>query len=427
MTQRSQAGATSVAGARGRARARPAGRRGRPRTRSTRAGSLCGMAAGARRRSPPSTRRCGATPIFPKLCAWAATSSPNSGKREAALEFYRRALGFKVDLPTAWSNVGKLMFEDGRYAEALDSFDAALGLRPKDADLWNSRAGALRKLGRLEESAAAAREALRLKPRFAEAALNLGAALLKLDRCDEALAAFEAAERRSAGLRRGAQRPGARPAGARPPRRSARRLRGGRGARQSRSDQRPRLSRSDARRFRARLGGLRSALDRGQVARRGAWRALSEVARSRPGRRARSGDERPRLRRHDPVLPLPAVDGRRRRRADVSVSAAPAPVAVVAHRDPPCRSTAVGRTLRRPDRRQQPAARLRHPARQRAGLGSLSRRRAGAGAEMGGAHRRRRLQDRRRLARQSESRSRHGALGAARRFRAARRNSGGAG
>ncbi len=117
----------------------------------------------------------------------------DSGKREAALEFYRRALGFKVDLPVAWSNVGKLMFEDGRYAEALDSFDAALGLRPKDADLWNSRAGALRKLGRLEESAAATREALRLKPRFAEAALNLGAALLKLDRCEEALAAFEAA------------------------------------------------------------------------------------------------------------------------------------------------------------------------------------------------------------------------------------------
>jgi len=132
-------------------------------------------------------------PDFPEALCMGGYILADSGKREAAFEFYRRALGFSVDLPVAWSNVGKLLFEDDRYAEALDSFDAALGLRPTDADLWNSRAGALRKLGRLEESAAATREALRLKPRFAEAALNLGAALLKLDRCDEALAAFEAA------------------------------------------------------------------------------------------------------------------------------------------------------------------------------------------------------------------------------------------
>ena len=90
---------------------------------------------------------------------------------------------------------------------------------------------------------------------------------------------------------------------------------------------------------------------------------------------------------------------------------------------PPRRRTAAERTLRRPDRRQQPAARLRHPARQRAGLRPLSRRRAGARAQVGGAHRRRGLQDRRRLAGQSESRGRHGALGAARRLRAARRDS----
>ena len=138
-------------------------------------------------------RRCAATPISLRLCAWAATSSPTRESAKPHSNSIAAPSASSVDLPVAWSNVGKLLFEDGRYAEALDSFDAALGLRPTDADLWNSRAGALRKLGRLEESAAATREALRLKPRFAEAALNLGAALLKLDRCDEALAAFEAA------------------------------------------------------------------------------------------------------------------------------------------------------------------------------------------------------------------------------------------
>ncbi len=191
MTQRSLAGATSVAGACALEPAPPA-----------EAGGLDSLYArgvalwnGGRRQEAiavldAALRR---DPNFPEALCMGGYILADSGKREAALEFYRRALGFKVELPIAWSNVGKLMFEDGRYAEALDSFDAALGLTPKDADLWNSRAGALRKLGRLEESAAATREALRLKPRFAEAALNLGTALLKLDRAEDALAAYEAA------------------------------------------------------------------------------------------------------------------------------------------------------------------------------------------------------------------------------------------
>ena len=115
------------------------------------------------------------------------------GKRGPALEFYRRAISFKLDLPAAWSNAGKLLFELGRYAEALDGFDAALALRPGDADLWNSRAGALRQLGRLDELAAAAVEALRRRPNFAEAALNLGNAHLKRDRAAEALDAYRLA------------------------------------------------------------------------------------------------------------------------------------------------------------------------------------------------------------------------------------------
>ena len=191
MTQRSQAAATSVAGARAPA-PDPQVEEGGLDSLYARGVALWN---GGRRQEAiaaldAALRR---NPNFPEALCMGGYILANSGKREAALEFYRRALGFKVDLPAAWSNVGKLMFEDGRYAEALDSFDAALGLTPKGADLWNSRAGALRKLGRLEESAAASREALRLKPRFAEAALNLGIALLKLDRAEDALAAYEAA------------------------------------------------------------------------------------------------------------------------------------------------------------------------------------------------------------------------------------------
>ena len=161
MTQRPLAGATSVAGARAPASDPPAQEGGLDSL------YVRGVALwnGGRRQEAiaaldAALRR---DPNFPEALCMGGYILADLGKREAALEFYRRALGLKVDLPVAWSNVGKLMFEDERYAEALDSFDAALGLTPKDADLWNSRAGALRKLGRLEDSAAAAREALRLQ------------------------------------------------------------------------------------------------------------------------------------------------------------------------------------------------------------------------------------------------------------------------
>ena len=82
-------------------------------------------------------------------------------------------------------------------------------------------------------------------------------------------------------------------------------------------------------------------------------------------------------------------------------------------------SPSEGRAVRRPDRDQQPAARIRHAARHDSRRGPLSRGRAGLARKVGPAHRRRRLQDRRRMARQPRSgggsRPLHAACGAWRR------------
>ena len=115
------------------------------------------------------------------------------GKPEAALRFYRQALKLDHSLVVAHVNLGKLLFEMGRFDEALASFQAAASLAPGDADAWSSCAGALRELGRLEDSLEAAECALALRPDFAEAAINLGNAFLKLDRIEEALAAYRRA------------------------------------------------------------------------------------------------------------------------------------------------------------------------------------------------------------------------------------------
>ena len=123
-----------------------------------------------------------------------------SGRPEAALRFYRRALDIDGSRVVAHVNSGKLLFDSGRFAEALAAFEAATALAPGDADAWCSRAGALRELGRPEELLEAARRALALRPDFAEAAINLGNALLKLDRMEEALDAYRRASAAAPGL-----------------------------------------------------------------------------------------------------------------------------------------------------------------------------------------------------------------------------------
>ena len=83
-------------------------------------------------------------------------------------------------------------------------------------------------------------------------------------------------ELRGRALRRGAG--AARPE---PSRRGSRGVRAGRAARQPRGCQRQGMSRSLDGRFRARMGRLRGAMDRGKVARRSVGNAVSHVVRPR--------------------------------------------------------------------------------------------------------------------------------------------------
>lgn len=132
-------------------------------------------------------------PDFAEALSMGGYMLSESGKPEAALRFYRRALSIDPSLVVARMNSGKLLFGWRLFAEALDEFEAAAALAPGDPDAWCSRAGALRELGRLEESLEAARRALTLRPDFVEAAINLGNAYLKLDRMEEALDAYRRA------------------------------------------------------------------------------------------------------------------------------------------------------------------------------------------------------------------------------------------
>ena len=191
--------------------------------RSTPPPSFSGAIAGATRRSSSSTRPCGAGPISPPLCAWAAICSANaaSPSRRCASIDARSSSTLRWSSPT--SMPASCFSAPAVSLRRLRSFEAATALAPDDPDAWSSRAGALRELGRLEESLEAARRALSLRHDFPEAAINLGNALLKLDRPEEALDAYLRASAAAPRSADGAVRSGAGAAQSRPLLRGAQR------------------------------------------------------------------------------------------------------------------------------------------------------------------------------------------------------------
>ena len=219
------------------------------------------------------------------------------GKAEAAVRFYRRALLLDPRFTVAYANLGKLLVELRRPAEALEAFDAVIALKPADADAWNGRAGALRELGRLEELARRGAPCARVEARFPRGGDQLRQCAPETRPDGGSAAGLPPGQRRAARLRCGVMRRGAGAAQPRPLRRGARGLRGGRVARRLRGGRRQGLPAADARRFRARIRGLRGALAGGQVARRGAGRALSDLERTGARTEPRAGPQRSWLRR----------------------------------------------------------------------------------------------------------------------------------
>ena len=346
------------------------------------------------------------------------------GKPDAAARFYRRALELDSSLVVAHVNLGKLLFAGGRFAEALASFTAATALAPRDPDAWCSRAGALRELGRLEDSVEAAERALALRPDFPEAAINLGNALLKLDRAEEALEAYSRASARGPRLARAllGQALALRSLGRFAEAMSAFEAAAALGSREAVAGRGCLL---------LTLGDFERGLE-GYEARWLKGKSLAEALGTRfetwngPGAEARRvvvlndhglGDTI-QFFRYLPMMAAAGIDVTfvcpRRLRRLLSSKARVRFVELAAG----------GRTLRRADRDQQPALRLRDAARDSSGRGPLSRGRARVARAVGRAHRRRGLQDRRRLARQPRSGGGPGSLDAACGARAARRGRG---
>jgi tetratricopeptide (TPR) repeat protein len=104
--------------------------------------------------------------------------------------------------PRAWiahSNLGMMLFRQGRVADAMEHFEQALRLNPLCVEARNNMGVVLAQAGKIQDAIEYYEEALRIAPDYAEAHNNLGIALASLGRVEEAVAHYEQALRLNAG------------------------------------------------------------------------------------------------------------------------------------------------------------------------------------------------------------------------------------
>ncbi len=93
----------------------------------------------------------------------------------------------------AWANLGQVLHALKRNDEALACLDKARALNPDDVAVLNQHANALLSLGRAEEALAEFRQVLARVPQHGEARINCGIAHAALGMAEEAVAEFDAA------------------------------------------------------------------------------------------------------------------------------------------------------------------------------------------------------------------------------------------
>ena len=110
-----------------------------------------------------------------------------SGRADAAIAAYRKALEFRPQFFEALANVGNLLERSVRFAEAAEAYRRALELRPDEVFVLNGLGACEIAIGRPKEAAEVLKRAVRLKPDFAAALNNLARASWLTGAPDEAI------------------------------------------------------------------------------------------------------------------------------------------------------------------------------------------------------------------------------------------------
>ena len=90
------------------------------------------------------------------------------GRLDEALEHYRQAIR-SGGTPSTFSNIGTILYRQGKFNEALGSYNESLKLRPNSPQTWRSKGDTLNRLGRPEEAREAWQKAASLAENMLQA------------------------------------------------------------------------------------------------------------------------------------------------------------------------------------------------------------------------------------------------------------------
>jgi predicted O-linked N-acetylglucosamine transferase (SPINDLY family) len=134
----------------------------------------------------------------PGLWLALGNAQARAGNRTAAADAYRGALRVAPAYGPAHVSLGRLHFDEGRFAEAGAALRRALdmdrdGEFAREPDLWDKLGYALSRQGRISDAAACYRRALALDPKNLSALANLAMAQLEHGEIADAVVTYERA------------------------------------------------------------------------------------------------------------------------------------------------------------------------------------------------------------------------------------------
>jgi tetratricopeptide (TPR) repeat protein len=139
------------------------------------------------------------TPVIgrPDVLLARAAKAEMEGRRDEAIQLYRRVLKIDPTLLLAINRIGAMSGENGDLFTAMQQFGTSLRIDPNQPETWFNLGIAQSRLGRFQEALASFDNMLALSPLSGMGHLERAATLARLGRYEEARVAFDATVRLS--------------------------------------------------------------------------------------------------------------------------------------------------------------------------------------------------------------------------------------
>lgn len=115
------------------------------------------------------------------------------GKREKAIELYKKALSHQPNNPHAQAKLGAIYYDQNSTDQAIECYRNALSLQHNEAHIYYNLGLCYMKRSEWKDAAEAFKQAVELEPQHQQAHLHLGLVQEKLSQFDIAISAYEKA------------------------------------------------------------------------------------------------------------------------------------------------------------------------------------------------------------------------------------------